>query len=38
MANDDVVSERVVWGYTVPLGWDGKRMWPAAVKQIALRK
>lgn len=38
MANDDVVSERVVWGYTVPLGSDGKRMWPAAVKQIALRK
>jgi len=38
MANDDVVSGKVVWGYTVPLGSDGKRMWPAAVKQIALRK
>jgi len=38
MANDDVVSETVVWGCTVPLGSDGKRMWPAAVKQIALLK
>lgn len=38
MADDDVVSEKVVWGYPIPVGSDGKRMWPAAVKQIALRK